>query len=60
MIILNMFFAIFCAYMAGALKTTIDVDRMSNYPIVWYRYAMVVFNLLASVLNMIVVVGMVK
>jgi len=60
MIILNMFVCILCAYMAGALKCSIDIDRLDNYPIAWYRYAMVVCNLLASLFNMIVVVGMVK
>ena len=60
MIILNMFICILCAYMAGALKSSIDIDRLEGYPIAWYRYAMVVCNLLASVFNMIVVVGATK
>jgi len=60
MILLNMFLVIFCAYMAGELKCSIDVDKLEDYPIDWYRYALVICNLLASVLNMIVVVGMVK
>jgi hypothetical protein len=55
-----MFICILCAYMAGALKCSIDIDRLDNYPIAWYRYAMVICNLLASVLNMIVVVGATK
>jgi hypothetical protein len=46
--------------MAGALKCSIDIDRLENYPIKWYRYAMVICNLLASVFNMIVVVGATK
>lgn len=60
MILLNMFLVIFCAYVAGQLHCSIDIDRMDNYPVPWYRYAMLVCNLLASVLNLIVVVGMSK
>ncbi len=60
MILLNMFLVIFCAYMAGELKCSIDIDRIEGRDIPWYRYALVVCNLLASVLNMIVVVGIAK
>jgi hypothetical protein len=46
--------------MAGELKTTIDIDRIMGRDIPWYRYALVVCNILASIMNMIIVVGATK
>jgi hypothetical protein len=60
MILINMFLVIFCAYIAGELKCSIDIDRIENRHIPWYRYGLVVCNILASVMNMIVVVGATK
>ncbi len=57
MILLNMFLVIFCAYIAGELKCSIDVDRLEDREVPWYRYALVVTNLLASLLNLIVCIG---
>jgi hypothetical protein len=57
MILLNMFLVIFCAYIAGELKCSIDVDHIEGIYVPWWKYAMVVCNLLASVLNLIVCIG---
>lgn len=60
MILLNMFLVIFCAYIAGELKCSIDIDRIEGRNIPWYRYALVPCNLLASLLNLIVCIGWLK
>ncbi len=60
MILINMFLVIFCAYIAGQLHCSIDIDRLEDREVPWYRYALVVCNLLASLLNLIVVVGATK
>ncbi len=60
MILLNMFLVIFCAYIAGELKCSIDIDRLENRKIPWYRYALVPLNLLASLLNLIVCIGWIR
>jgi hypothetical protein len=57
MILLNMFLTIFCAYIAGQLHCSIDVDRLEDRKVPWYRYALVACNLMASLLNLIVCIG---
>lgn len=57
MILLNMFFVIVCAFIAGQLWCTVDIDRLEDRTVPWYRYAMIAGNLLSSLLNLIVCIG---
>lgn len=57
MLIIQCILVIFCAYTAGTLKATLDIDAIDGRDFDWKIAALAICNLIASGVNLISIIG---